>query len=669
MSDRPRAAIVRVAHDHPLAVLLLVHLALKLALLTTGLERVAFDEELYRGAVAKELIDGLKMPLASYRPDPYSGGFLLVAVLAVPPFLLLGPTLIALKLVPLACSLGILALLFVFLDRWFGRRAALAGAVLFVCAPPGPTQLSLVAMGFHTESVLFSMLILLAWYRVLAEPARSPRLALFGLAVGAGISFTFVTALTGLACAGSAVLARRRPSVRGLGWLALGFAVGLLPYAIYDATHGFEGVRWADDLLRPQLVDAAHSPLAVMYRVARKTGGVLLIGLPQANAFPALGVIPGRALSYLYWILGVAVLGVFVLRRRGVAATAAPLWLWAGMLVGAFVLTGYDVPRHDAVLGFINFRFMAPLHFVMLLLVGIALGALGRAGRVLLVLAGLGLLGQGMLLSFEVPRHLQAYWGYSYVQVGQVWAARLYPRSETFAEASPVLARFPEAARRLVFWGLLDNTQARWPDPLAALSRIDEVPGPFRVHFAEALGGALTHRIDGERLTDVAVSLAPQEQGYLYRGYATNAGDTWTGLWERRGEFAGRPPPLRRWFHFRLGVLAATECSEGGTANCDAAMAQIRRLDEASRAWAYRGVGQVAAQNFLGLLVFEERRAAGEEVPPAHLADFFWGVGWELRTALKDDRARTLDWIDRLPVEGRPAALEGLAACEAWFSL
>jgi hypothetical protein len=98
-------------------------------------------------------------------------------------------------------------------------------------------------------------------------------------------------------------------------------------------------------------------------------------------------------------------------------------------------------------------------------------------------------------------------------------------------------------------------------------------------------------------------------------------------------------------------------------------MAQIRRLDEASRAWAYRGVGQVAAQNFLGLLVFEERRAAGEEVPPAHLADFFWGVGWELRTALKDDRARTLDWIDRLPVEGRPAALEGLAACEAWFSL
>jgi hypothetical protein len=98
-------------------------------------------------------------------------------------------------------------------------------------------------------------------------------------------------------------------------------------------------------------------------------------------------------------------------------------------------------------------------------------------------------------------------------------------------------------------------------------------------------------------------------------------------------------------------------------------MTRLRRLDGEQRAWVYRGIGQVAAQNFLGLLVLEEERVASGRVPPGDRADFFWAIGWELRATLKDDRSRALDWIARLPAAARPAALEGLAACETWFQL
>ena len=235
-----RHAVAGWLSAHPLAALATGLVIVRGAVLVTGLDTVVFEEELYRGTIAKELIDGLKLPFIAYRPDPYSLGSLAVGALAVAPFLLLGQTLIALKIVPLAFSLAALLALFVLLDRVGGRRAAVAGGVLFVLAPPGPTQLSLFAMGFHTESVVFSLVILLAWKRFLDEPEHGRRLALVGLAAGLGISFTYITALTVVACLVSAALAGPRPSPRGIGWLLLGIGVGLAPWTAVNAASGLD---------------------------------------------------------------------------------------------------------------------------------------------------------------------------------------------------------------------------------------------------------------------------------------------------------------------------------------------------------------------------------------------------------------------------------------------
>ena len=58
-------------------------------------------EQLYRGIIAQELLTGLKMPFIEYRADNYSGGSLVIGILAAGFFLPFGPTVFALKLAPL----------------------------------------------------------------------------------------------------------------------------------------------------------------------------------------------------------------------------------------------------------------------------------------------------------------------------------------------------------------------------------------------------------------------------------------------------------------------------------------------------------------------------------------------------------------------------------------
>src|SRR5687767_6971542 len=101
----------------PLALLFMV---LRLAVLLTNAEAVCDPEELLRGTLAKEWTEGLKRPLWDYQSDDYSAGSLFTGTLAAPLFLLLGPNLLALKLVPLFFSLAALAVFFTLLNKRYG---------------------------------------------------------------------------------------------------------------------------------------------------------------------------------------------------------------------------------------------------------------------------------------------------------------------------------------------------------------------------------------------------------------------------------------------------------------------------------------------------------------------------------------------------------------------
>jgi len=202
------------------------------------------EEELYRGTIAQELVTGLKMPFTEYRADNYSGGSLVIGVLAAGFFLLCGPTVFALKLAPLLVFT--LALVFWY---WTVQRAAGEGvagyfALLFCFSPPLLTAYSVTAMGFHSESIVFSALTVLLLFRMLSEEGGSRSSpALLGLTAGFGLWFTYIYGLTLLAMLGFWLWydkgALWRPRVL---WFALGFVVGFSPWIIINVQTHFAGL-------------------------------------------------------------------------------------------------------------------------------------------------------------------------------------------------------------------------------------------------------------------------------------------------------------------------------------------------------------------------------------------------------------------------------------------
>lgn len=194
------------------------------------------------------------------------------------------------------------------------------------------------------------------------------------------------------------------------------------------------------------------------------------------------------------------------------------------------------------------------------------------------------------------------------------------------------------------------------------------MPRAYRGIALEAVTGAVARRraLGPAELAAVAAPLSPHERDQLYRGYLEGFAVTWQELVAARADFERGTQALRGWFHRRLGALAAEECYERRTRSCALAIEHIHGLDGAARSQGFRGIGQVAALDLRASLRFEEERVAGGAVPGPHRADFFQGVGWALRESFEEDALRAVDWIARLPAEGREAALEGLREFEAW---
>jgi hypothetical protein len=657
------------ARRHALALLVLGLLALRLGTVLTSVERVAYDEELYRGTIAKELLEGPKASLWDYQADHYQGGSLVVGALAAPAFRVLGPSLAALKLVPLAFAAAVLVVLFAFLRRFFGERAAVAGGLLYVVAPPGPTYQSLIAMGFHTESVLFSGLMLLGWYGfVLGASDRTAWLGLFGLAAGAGLSFTPITGVTAVGCAASALgLRPRRPGPRETTALLVGLALGLLPWAAYNATHGLAGARFALSVFSP-LAGADGSPVGILDRLARKTAAMGVFALPDSYGFRPVAGVPGRVLGYLY-CLTIVGLVARALRRREIARRVLPLLFILGSFVLAYLFSQYAVPRAGEPGDLSRFHHLAPAQLVLLMLAAVAIALTRRPGAVLALFLVLGVAGQATMLFNEPPGRALRYRGYSYFYLGQLWQSRLLPRSELLPAAVARLDALAPSDRRMVVMGLLDGAVSS--DPPTAAAHIPEADPGYRVYIAEAVGAAAGDRGGGAGEIDAATRvMSAEERDHFFRGYGA------ARVWRREGLgaytrfVAGAEPRDRPHLHTSLGMFLASVCADAERARaCEEAERVVAGLAPGERRWAYRGAGEVQGQRWLGSRTLHERRVGSHAVPEAYGDDFAWGIGWGVRQLFMGDRVRALDWIERMTAARRPAARAGLLACETWYGL
>ncbi len=172
-------------------------LALAVVMLATALlvrwpfiargETLLHSDEAIVGLMAQDIAEGRSLPLYFYG-QRYMGALEAYAIAAVSP--LFDDPIHALRFGP-ACFFALLvAVQYLMLTRWFGRRGGLMGALALLAAAPMLTQWSISARGGYIEIILWGSALIWAYSEWFVEPLpprrRQVQRFVFGAILGSG---------------------------------------------------------------------------------------------------------------------------------------------------------------------------------------------------------------------------------------------------------------------------------------------------------------------------------------------------------------------------------------------------------------------------------------------------------------------------------------------------
>jgi 4-amino-4-deoxy-L-arabinose transferase-like glycosyltransferase len=313
-----------------LAGLTLAAWGLRLHLLRTTLSYIEADEAIV-GLMGRHILGG-EWPVFYYG-QPYLGS--LEAYLVALAFALAGPSAFTLKLVPLACSLLTLPLAYLLGRELAGDYAGLGCAAYLGLGPAFLHIWSLKARGGYIETLVLGQAILFLALTLIYKGRRELwRFWLLGLL--AGLAFwTHAITLPFIVAPGLLYLYQRerKASGRALLLAALGFAIGCLPFIVYNVQTGgasFQAFLAGGTTLR---------------QAARNLRGFMLFSLPILLGFlqPSTAAnlmaaqLQARPVLWLAGILaGFLLLGyIFFSQRHVLLRGRRP----ADLLLAAFLIT------------------------------------------------------------------------------------------------------------------------------------------------------------------------------------------------------------------------------------------------------------------------------------------------------------------------------------------
>ena len=330
----------RFLHNHRTFLCLLAAFLL-LRLLQISSSLVSFDDEdgFTMSAVAQLLGDG-QWPWYAYVISDWEGGSLVMVLLTIPWYLLLGPSLFALQAAGVTVAALTITGLYLLCRQSYSPRVAHLACLLYACFPGPVLQYSMVAHGFHPDSVMLQVLFLWMLARALdGEGGPAPgRGLLAGVLGGLAVYYAYVSALTVLA--GSLVFCWRRwRAPRSLLPYVGGLALGVLPLLAYNLATGFAGIGMdynADTSEYGRTFFDYVNPEALGQRLAF----FLREGLDALRYFsnynnrndPALG-----AFNLLYWAAALVALVLPLAWRRRFPFGTTDLAVGGTALVTAYV--------------------------------------------------------------------------------------------------------------------------------------------------------------------------------------------------------------------------------------------------------------------------------------------------------------------------------------------
>jgi hypothetical protein len=651
-----------------------VYLGLRALVLATNFDQVALPAyELYpSGTLARNLL-GPRGDLPLLYCYDNSLGPPLISYLAWASFALFGPSYLALKLVAFATMLPCLFLIWSFLERHCGTRAAILGAWLYVLPPTTLFQYTLLPVGNHAENVTLSLLTAWAFLRVPASP--KPLLAAFlaGLCGGIALSI-FLGALVPVALvfALHAGLVGRRRALREIPLALAGFFLGIVPLLVANTLAGgarglsflsekFEGAAggpdWGSIGLRFAQFFTEHLPRAAAAHDFAGIPGGVAEGLFLAAFLAAAALSLPHALRGLAELLR-GVLGAGALARGPGAlgrAILVPLYLYLPLTALAYALSDLRMGDHAWPLESAGYRYFL-VHFLFaILLVALTAARLwqrGGAARALgAVLAAAALL-PGLFdlalvdLGTETAGAGARYAGYNVKQTARTLFLNQKQSGLADAELVRIAESYPPPFREQVYFGL------GFYEPY--LMKLHGYP-------PELEPSAVLAGYPRERLPDLARGI-----GALMRHRETAPAELPPEVWQALERYAAEGEPLAELVAEGLATSWSVLLASDTGPHLEASLALLEKLRARVPALspaAARGLGLAAGRLARREIPVEERRIehvfarlAADDVEP-----FLFGLGMGLadggETPAIPERATA--WV---PLARAPLVLAGFSA-------
>ena len=349
-------------------------LGLQLARVATDPLAVMQIEDGYNATTARQLIYVGLSQCVDDRYVPYCGGCTVDAILGAAAFRILGETLLAWKLVPLAFWFAMLVAGASLLDRTASRASAILYCALLAFLPPVAADLALFAWGNHAEGTALSIVVLAVAIPSPRAGARQQnvRAILAGLLLG-GVLWFFLGTLVLMPAVFVAlafhVTGRQRLVVFGLLVCCSTLGFGLLqlvsPIPVGEAIYGASPLEHVHRTVDPDKIRDLY-PFNMGFLLAGESWprvyGAGLVALPAVGVMALFGRRPRSSRS---------------LRLAVYPLTALVLY------VAAYLLTSFDVTvdrSRAAISSAYEIRYFAPIAYLLPLLVASIGGALMESG-------------------------------------------------------------------------------------------------------------------------------------------------------------------------------------------------------------------------------------------------------------------------------------------------
>jgi 4-amino-4-deoxy-L-arabinose transferase-like glycosyltransferase len=269
------------------------------------------NNELLKGTIAKEIIDGKKWSIFDFHTRAFEGGSAVMGIITAFFFLVFGESIYTLKLAPLTVNLFTFIFWLFLTYRYFGFRCALLTGILFILSPPNFVRYSMINKAAHYESTFFTVLTLLILYKIFFPKTTKldpygdnemrlqniPPVYIFllGIVSGFGLYFGYIYIITIITFFFLFfVLNKIFFSFKNLLLYVCSFLIGFSPWILFGLRYKFINLYHINAPFLNYF--SAHGFLGRMKQT-------FISWLGDSFAFSGLGLINTKIISYFYLFL------------------------------------------------------------------------------------------------------------------------------------------------------------------------------------------------------------------------------------------------------------------------------------------------------------------------------------------------------------------------------